>query len=202
MSDYREDQAMRLREQMQQIQRDSTAKEQPITTPEKLEEDEPNIDILDLPPRSYVHADKKTKTKWKINFLFIRFLVVLFIVIVGLVLTYQVWGEEWFRSINDENTVYSLPVGEKVTVIPINQELSNEVTIAVAKETNENELVEVTGRYYLVTESDTLILIAEKYYQSTNVVSSLREFNELDSNIVTPGQKIFLPNEKELKILE
>lgn len=202
MSENREDQAMKLREQMKQIQRDSTATEKPSATPEKLEEDEPNIDVLELPPRSNVHADKKTKTKWKINFLFIRFLLVLFIVIVGLVLTYQVWGEEWFKSINQENTVYSLPVGETVTVIPINQELSNEVTIAVAKETNENDLVEVTGRYYLVTESDTLISIAEKYYQTTNVVSSLRELNELDSSVITSGQKIFLPNEKELKILE
>ncbi|WP_112181206.1 LysM peptidoglycan-binding domain-containing protein [Paraliobacillus zengyii] len=202
MSDYREDQAMRLREQMNQIQRDSTATEQPSATPEKLEEDEPNIDILDLPPRSYVHADKKAKTKWKINFLFIRFLMVLFIIIVGLVLTYQVWGEEWFKSVNEENAVYSLPGGETVTVIPINQDLSNEVTISIVKDTNENEFVEVTGRYYHVTESDTLISIAENYYQRTSVVSSLRVLNELDSNVITPGQKLFLPNEKELKIVE
>lgn len=202
MNDYKEDQASRLRKQMEEIQRDSTTEKQTSQPLEKSDEISPAIDILNLPPRSHVHSDKKAKTKWKVNFLFIRFLFVLFIIIVGLVLTFQYWGEDLFGSVEQHNTVYSHPAGEKVNIVSFDQLLSDEITIRVPKETLGSQLAEVTGRYYIVNDNDTLLSIAEKYYQTSHVVSLLRELNQLDSDIINAGQQLFLPNEKELKVID
>ena len=47
-----------------------------------------DIDILNLPPRSEVHGVKKTKTRWKVRSPFIRFLIVLLLVVFLLVGAY------------------------------------------------------------------------------------------------------------------
>ncbi|WP_079479922.1 hypothetical protein [Halobacillus salinus] len=53
------------------------------------------VSALDLPPRSEVHNQKQKKAKWRLNTLWIRFLFLIFIIIISLFLTYSYW-DEWF----------------------------------------------------------------------------------------------------------
>ena len=193
-----EDQATRLRNQMEQIQQESTKVQdyQKELTPEISIDPKSttDADILNLPPRSHVHDDKNKKTKWKISFLFVRFLLVLFLIIVTLILTYNNWwGEDLLQSA-EKNSDYSHPAGEEVNIVPLNMRFSDEVTIQVQID---DVVTDLTGKYYTVGEGDTLSSIAEDYYGTTYLSRYLRNINQLETITLHKDQQIFLPNIKK-----
>ncbi|MDC3415407.1 LysM peptidoglycan-binding domain-containing protein [Aquibacillus salsiterrae] len=63
-----------------------------------IKKSEQELSVLDLPPRKEVHVNNKTRMKWKISFSLVRLLFVLFLFIVLVVLTYQIWGKRLMDS--------------------------------------------------------------------------------------------------------
>lgn len=113
------DQAHELRNMMDQINENS---EENRTDNQKDKDEQKNtsdgVNVLNLPPRSKVHEDKKTGIKWKISFPLVRLLVVLFILIVILVLTYQLWGKDMIESPITEQPFNKHPAGDMVKILP------------------------------------------------------------------------------------
>ncbi|MGV2620312.1 hypothetical protein QRD89_10320 [Halobacillus sp. ACCC02827] len=61
---------------------------------EQFQETEP--DVLNLPPRRDTHDSKQSKTKWKVGTLWIRFLLLVFIILICVWLSYPYW-DQWFE---------------------------------------------------------------------------------------------------------
>ncbi|MGP4060119.1 hypothetical protein [Halobacillus sp. H74] len=76
-----------------------------------------DLDVLDLPPRKDVHQSKAAKTKWKVSNLWIRFLLIAFIVLISLILSYPYW-DEWFKGTFMEPEIIQeeTPYHEEITV--------------------------------------------------------------------------------------
>ncbi|KGP70877.1 hypothetical protein [Pontibacillus yanchengensis] len=56
------------------------------------EEEAQDIDVLNLPPRSSIHNEKSTKTKWKLQYPLIRLLMVLLVLIVLSIVIFRLWN--------------------------------------------------------------------------------------------------------------
>jgi len=84
------DQADLLRKQMDEINQNQSEDFKPKMN---FDPDTDEIDILNLPPRSVVHEDSKTKFKWKLNLGFVRFVLVLILIFAILALTYEQWSD-------------------------------------------------------------------------------------------------------------
>ncbi|UOQ42677.1 hypothetical protein MUN89_11910 [Halobacillus salinarum] len=80
---------------MQQTNQDEKQKEAP----------EYEMDVLNLPPRKEVHANKKAKTKWKLNFIFFRVLILIIILLVMIALSYRYWGG-WLEPVFGSNPIH------------------------------------------------------------------------------------------------
>lgn len=107
------DQAYELRTLMEQI--DQTAQIEDEASNRDYRNNEEHVSVLDLPPRSQVHDNKKTRFKWKISFPLVRLLFVVFIIIIILVLTYQIWGKDLIK-INDTKLSEN-PASQEVTIV-------------------------------------------------------------------------------------
>lgn len=72
-------------------------------------------DVLDLPPRKDVHQEGKTK--WKFSTVWMRFLLVVFITIIIVLLSYQYW-DEWFGETFLDPSILQeeAPYHEEITV--------------------------------------------------------------------------------------
>lgn len=93
MNETKDDQAQLLREQMEEINQNEVLEDDTEPFFADMNDD---IDVLNLPPRSTVHDEKKAKFQWKISFAFVRFFAILFVIIVILVLTYDYWADYFF----------------------------------------------------------------------------------------------------------
>ncbi|CQR46719.1 hypothetical protein BN1058_00992 [Paraliobacillus sp. PM-2] len=174
------DQAANLREHMQHENAED---------PNDLAQE--NINVLELPPRKEIHQDKNKKTKWKINLIFLRFLLLLFLLVIILVVTYQYWGKDFLdKTVQDHQ---KNPAGETVQVVSPTKKLSEEVTVNLSIGEDTTEKIELTGRYYLVSKGDTLQTVAMDYYNTLEVLDVLRRVNQLKSDPIEPGEKLFLP---------
>lgn len=84
------DQADLLRKQMDEINQNQS---EDIKPKMNFDPDTDEIDILNLPPRSVVHEDSKMKFKWKISLGFVRFILVLILILAILALTFEQWSD-------------------------------------------------------------------------------------------------------------
>ncbi|MFB1050466.1 hypothetical protein [Paraliobacillus sp. JSM ZJ581] len=182
-----EDQAANLREHMKH--------KDPIDQNEEIEHKE--IDVLDLPPRSEIHQGKSKKTRWKINLIFLRFLFLLFIIVIILVITYQYWGKDLLdKAVQEDNSKRTS--AETVQVVSPTNELSEEVTIQLELGEKVTDQIELTGRYYFISNEETLEDIAMEYYNTLEVVEMLKRVNQLEAETIKQGEKLFLPTIDEL----
>lgn len=150
------------------------------------------IDVLDLPPRSEVHGEKKSKVRWKINLIFLRFLLLLFLLIIVLVVTYQYWGKDFFEAALTPQATNS--AGETVRVVSLESKLSEELTVELSLGEDNAETIELTGRYYTIGADDSLQSIVRGYYDTLEVLDVIKRVNQLESEVLTTGQTIFLPS--------
>lgn len=67
-----------------------------VQKPEKKENTQPIIDVLNLPPRTDVHKSKSTRMKIKIKSPVARFIFVLLIISVIIFLAYYYLGDDLF----------------------------------------------------------------------------------------------------------
>ncbi|MYL32710.1 hypothetical protein GLW08_17355 [Pontibacillus yanchengensis] len=76
-----------------------------LTKEQQTDEEEfKDIDVLNLPPRSSVHNEKPSKTKWRIRYPVIRLLVVLIMLLVLFIPIYMLWNNLNIDPINQERT--------------------------------------------------------------------------------------------------
>ncbi|MBU5594247.1 hypothetical protein KQI76_03640 [Amphibacillus sp. MSJ-3] len=93
MDEARDNQAQLLKQQIDEMNQNEVMEDESESFFDGVPDD---IDVLNLPPRSVVHDEKRTKLKWKISIAFIRFIAILFFITVILVLTYNYWGNYFF----------------------------------------------------------------------------------------------------------
>ncbi|MCA0982990.1 hypothetical protein LCL89_02895 [Halobacillus yeomjeoni] len=82
------------------------------------ENNEGETSVLDLPPRSELHAQKSTKkkTKRKPSTIWLRFLFFVFILLVCMILSYNYW-DDWIKELDPEPVSgEKQPLHEEVTV--------------------------------------------------------------------------------------
>lgn len=180
------DQASLLRQRMEYNNEDSDRLEN------NSKESDNTFNVLNLPPRSQVHVNRKTGTRWKVGFPLIRLLFVLFLLIIGLVLTYNIWGRDLIVN-SSENDAPSLvnPAGEMVTVM--NQDKEN-VGLEVETNLTSEQIIDSTSSIHVVQEGETLSSIAEKYYGTKSDGDKIIKANELIDKNLTVGQRLIIPN--------
>lgn len=187
----REDQATLLRQQMEAIQ-DHEEQTGYQSLDQSFAQEDVHMDILELPPRSVKHEDKKAKTRWKISLALVRFFAVLFLIIIGLILSYHFWGDQFLQSA-EHNTTSSSQVGETVQIISNAQSLSRELTIHVQLDPNSEELTEIKGKYYFSEEGDTVESLVERFYQTVDNLPLIKKINNLTGNELERNQRLFFP---------
>lgn len=191
MTEEKDDQASLLRQQIEAVQNHNSTESAEIEHKTTDTDKDWQVNVLDLPPRSEIHAEKEAKVKLKISFALIRLVVILFLIIVGFILTYHFWGDQFLHSA--EHNSNSNAVGERVRILANSQTLSNEVTIYVQLNSENEEVTPLTGRYYISEASDTVETIANRFYQSTDIIPLLKKINNLTSNELDENQRVFLP---------
>jgi cytoskeletal protein RodZ len=74
------------------------------------------MDVLELPPRKDVHQGKN-RTKWKFSTVWMRFLLVIFLILIVIVLSYRYW-DDWFGNESTDSNIQKTekPYHEEVTV--------------------------------------------------------------------------------------
>ncbi|MDL4840770.1 LysM peptidoglycan-binding domain-containing protein [Aquibacillus rhizosphaerae] len=195
------DQAYDLRNMMNQI--NDSSESEPNTSSslnEEMESDE-HVNVLNLPPRSQTHANNKTKTKWKISFPLIRFLFVLFLLIVGLVLTFTFWGNKEIFSSSTPNVSDTTIAGELVKIGSQKQKTLEAVSSQVEEEVDtetikQQESFDNDIEYYEVKAGDTLKSIAMNYYGSESGIELIVKENDLKDRNIRIGQSLVIPDEK------
>ncbi|SDL65466.1 hypothetical protein [Sediminibacillus halophilus] len=76
------------------------------------------VNVLNLPPRKEVHQNKKTKVKWKVSLSLIRLLVILFLLIIAVIVSFQIWGGNQLFDLDGKQGMDNiLPGWEQVRVI-------------------------------------------------------------------------------------
>ncbi|MCT2537415.1 LysM peptidoglycan-binding domain-containing protein [Aquibacillus koreensis] len=194
------DQASELRHKMDEINNADHLK----IEQEGLNTNREDLNVLNLPPRSQVHANKKTKTKWKLSFPLVRLLVVLFILIVGLMLTFNFWGKEFLTTnvIHPKNNSNS--AGELVTIISG----KNAEQKDLQEESGKQQLISTTplepedAEAYEVKVGDTLESISIEFYGNKESKSIIIEKNRLINEELEVGQVLVLPNKEEKEGVE
>lgn len=68
------------------------------------EEIEEEKEYDQLPPRSEVHGDKEKKTKWKVKYPLVRFLALVFILLVFLIPGYALWSKSQPATTDEDYT--------------------------------------------------------------------------------------------------
>lgn len=93
---------------------DQAEKLRGIPADDGLEKEE--LDILDLPPRKDVHDGRKEKTRWRLNAIWMRFLLVILLILIIVILSYPYW-DEWFGQTFFEPAILEeTPYHEQITV--------------------------------------------------------------------------------------
>ncbi|QDP40492.1 LysM peptidoglycan-binding domain-containing protein [Radiobacillus deserti] len=178
------DQAYQLRSRM-----NGSENEPPPSLPSQEDKE---VNILELPPRSQVHSNTKSKVKWKISFPLVRFLVLLFLIITVLILTYRIWGEDFLQTSDKENEetneLEEVIVGEKKDT-PQEEQPSTLV--------QEKDPDSVGLQIYSVEEGDTLASIAEKFYGNAEDQQLIIDANGLTNKTLKVGQVLRIPPKNE-----
>lgn len=78
--------------------------------------DRNEMDVLELPPRKDVHQGKP-RTKWKLSTVWMRFLLVIFLILIMVILSYRYW-DDWFgeKLLESDLQKNETPYHEEITV--------------------------------------------------------------------------------------
>ncbi|WP_067836601.1 hypothetical protein [Amphibacillus sediminis] len=193
MSEQHDDQANLLRQQVASIQNEVQIQDEN----EAYDPEDQELDVLNLPPRSEVHDAQSAKVRWKVSYSLIRLLVVFFILIVILILTFNYWGDYFLQNELFSQVRTTNQVGDSVHIVRLSDTLSEEVTRKFQLDPSEPELTSITGRYYITQEDDTLESVMSRFYQNEQVLPLLKQLNDLTispTDRFEANERLFLPN--------
>ncbi|QHE52551.1 LysM peptidoglycan-binding domain-containing protein [Pontibacillus sp. HMF3514] len=215
-SEQFEDQAQVLRQRMHHTNEEGMAEK--VDDYKYYESNDEDLDVLNLPPRSETHKDKKTGYKWKVRYPVIRLLIVLFIILTLLIPIYNLWGKqdesggvlgsvqsakasdasymlELTRYKKSPETVLGLdnkeetePSEKALDESAGNNETSNKDDVASTKDG-----VTPTYKEYVVREGDTLFSISMKFYKSKDGEKRIIRANHLEAEEIYVGQTLLIP---------
>ncbi|SDB91508.1 hypothetical protein SAMN05421734_102442 [Pelagirhabdus alkalitolerans] len=192
-----DDQAHTLREQMESIQ--SHSETQSNTEDEHRNDVDDSMDLLNLPPRSEVHDEKEQKVRWKFSYALIRFVVVIFFIIVAILLSYHYWGDLFYNS-DTMNELRADQTIDRVQVVSNQNGLSEEVERTFSL-SSEDRTRTIKGHYYFTQNDETLEQVVDAFYQTHNSLPLIKEINDITHSIDQPFEnrtRLFLPNTIEL----
>lgn len=89
-----ENQAEHLKQIFDELQQNAKKSGEPSNEKGADDHSIPKIDVLNLPPRKEVHGDNNARTRLSISGPFLRFLSVIFLILIVIFGTYFLWGEE------------------------------------------------------------------------------------------------------------
>jgi hypothetical protein len=153
------------------------------------------IDVLSLPPRSRLHEEKTQKVRLKISYAMIRLMVISFILLVILLLTYPYWKDTFFSGSNQE-VIRAQLLDQSSDKHDARFRLSNEVERIVEYETGETEVYQ--GRLYISIEGETLVQIVDRFYDNQVIIDTIQTINDVSTSTkaLPEGTRLFLPDVK------
>ncbi len=215
-SEQFEDQAQVLRKRMHHTNEEGM--EQKADDYEYAEANEEDLNVLNLPPRSETHKDKKTGYKWKVRYPLIRLLIVLFIILVLLIPIYNLWGKQdesggalgSVQSAKASDASYMMELTRQKkspeTGLGLNNEEEKETIEKTSDESERNsekankddvastkDGVTPTYKEYVVKEGDTLFSISMKFYNSKDGEKRIIRANHLEEEDIYAGQTLLIP---------
>ena len=203
MTSQQDDQAKALRQRFEKSAQDigetwtdsySEADRQDELTDDTHQEE---IDVLSLPPRSRLHEEKTQKVRLKISYAMIRLMVISFILLVILLLTYPYWKDTFFSGSNQEVIRAQLLDHSSEKHDDARFRLSNEIERTVELETGKTETYQ--GRLYISLEGETLAQIVDRFYGGFMMMDRVQTINDIPTSTETlpAGTRIFLPDVKK-----
>jgi hypothetical protein len=202
MTSQQEDQAKALRQRFeksaQHIEETPLDKERDDNQSEGIDHpDQEEIDVLSLPPRSRLHEEKTQKVRLKISYAMIRLMVISFILLVILLLTYPYWKDTFFSGSNQEVIRAQLLDHSSEKHDDARFRLSNEFERTVELETGKTETYQ--GRLYISLEGETLAQIVDRFYGAFLVMDRVQTMNDISTSteVLPEGTRIFLPDVKK-----
>lgn len=197
MDDQHEDQAKELRQRFEQSKTERDEKRS--YTKDIDDEDsgvQEGIDVLGLPPRSRLHEEKKQKVRLKISYAMIRLMVIIFILLVVLLLTYPYWKDTFFNTSHEE-VVGAQTFDQSTAKDDARFRLSKEIKRQV--EGPAGEFVTYEGRLYMTLKDETLVQIVDRFYQTPVMLDTIKDINHITSttDVLPEGTRLFLPNVKK-----
>jgi hypothetical protein len=203
MTSQQDDQAKALRQRFEKSAQDigetwtdsySEADRQDEVTDDTHQEE---IDVLSLPPRSRLHEEKTQKVRLKISYAMIRLMVISFILLVILLLTYPYWKDTFFTGSNQEVISAQLLDHSSEKHDDARFRLSNEFERTVELETGKTETYQ--GRLYISLEGETLIQIVDRFYDNQLMLNQVQTINAVSTRteILPAGTRLFLPDVKK-----
>ncbi len=203
MSNQEDDQAKALRQRFEKSTRDI---DEPRLDSDRVEADnqdsvkdndvQDGVDVLSLPPRSRLHEEKTQKVRLKISYAMIRLMVISFILLVILLLTYPYWKDTFFNASHEE-VIGAQLLDHSTEKSDVRFRLSNEIERTV--EVEAGKTVTYEGRLYMSLEGETLMQIVDRFYDTLVPLDTVQAINDVASSIdVLPeSTRLFLPNVKK-----
>ncbi|GEM01670.1 hypothetical protein SAMN05421839_11338 [Halolactibacillus halophilus] len=154
------------------------------------------VDVLSLPPRSRLHEEKKKKVRLKISYAMIRLMVISFILLVILLLTFPYWKDTFFSGSNQE-VIHAQFLDHSSDQHDARFRLSNEIERTVEIETGETATYQ--GRLYISLEGETLTQIVDRFYDNQVMMNRVQTINDVSTRteIIPEGTRLFLPDMKK-----
>ncbi|MGM0522739.1 MAG: hypothetical protein ACQER2_01625 [Bacillota bacterium] len=203
MTNQQEDQAKALRQRFEQSARDID--ETRLDTDEVDENSQADVkdnsaqegvDVLSLPPRSRLHEEKTQKVRLKISYAMIRLMVISFILLVILLLTYPYWKDTFFSGSHEE-VIGAQLLDHSSEKSDVRFRLSNEIERTV--EVEAGKTVTYQGHLYMSLEGETLVQIVDRFYDTQVMIETIQRINDVTSSVdaLPEGTRLFLPDVKK-----
>ena len=201
MTSQQDDQAKALRQRFeksaQHIEETPLDKERDDNQSERIDHpDQEDVDVLSLPPRSRLHEEKTQKVRLKISYAMIRLMVISFILLVILLLTYPYWKDTFFSGSHEE-VIRAQLLDHSSEKHDARFRLSNDIERTVELETGKT--VTYQGRLYISLEGETLAQIVDRFYGGFMMMETIQAINDIPMSTETlpAGTRLFLPDVKK-----
>lgn len=201
MTSQQDDQAKALRQRFEKSTQNIDEPQDPYHEDDHKDEATANahqegIDVLSLPPRSRLHEEKKQKVRLKISYAMIRLMVISFILLVILLLTYPYWKDTFFTGSNQE-VISAQLLDHSSDQHDARFRLSNEIERTVELITGETATYQ--GRLYISLEGETLAQIVDRFYDNQLMLNQVQTINAVSTRteILPAGTRLFLPDVKK-----
>lgn len=201
MTSQQDDQAKALRQRFeksaQHIEETPLDKERDDNQSERIDHpDQEEVDVLSLPPRSRLHEEKTQKVRLKISYAMIRLMVISFILLVILLLTYPYWKDTFFSGSHEE-VIRAQLLDHSSEKHDARFRLSNDIERTVELETGETMTYQ--GRLYISLEGETLAQIVDRFYGGFMMMETIQAINDIPTSTETlpAGTRLFLPDVKK-----